>query len=180
MIERIFTLKKGVEVPAQFDGVTIPFQVPGSNAEMIALAGDNAYLVFTEAYALRVQKDVKDEANEEGATVETLRQCAVDYKIGQVRTRKAGSGDGKPRVTGNQVDRALGEDFLAMLTPEQRVLYEAKKAALKAKPAATQPDAVSQNTAAPTSEATATQPEAPAKAAAKAGGATSKSAAKAK
>lgn len=154
MIERIFTLKKGVEVPAQFDGVTIPFKVPSSNAEMLELAGDNAYLVFTEAYALRVQKDVKDEAQEEGATVEKLRQAAADYKIGQVRTRKAGSGDGKPRVTGNQVDRALGEDFLSMLTPEQRELYEAKKAALKAKPAtpAATP-AVEANSAAPTSPA---------------------------
>jgi hypothetical protein len=159
MQERIFILKKGVEVPAQFDGVTIPFQVPANNADMLAVAGENAYLVFNEAYALRVQKDVKDEANEEGATIETLRQCAVDYKIGAVRTRKAGSGDGKPRVTGNQVDRALGEDFLAMLTPEQRVLYEAKKAALKAKPAATQ-DAVAANTAAPTAPSP-TQAEAP-------------------
>jgi hypothetical protein len=166
MIERIFTLKKGVEVPAQFDGVTIPFQIPGSNAEMLTLAGDNAYLVFNEAYALRVQKDVKDEAQEEGATVESLRQAAADYKIGQVRTRKAGSGDGKPRVTGNQVDRALGEDFLAMLTPEQRKLYEEKKAALKAKPA-TQ-DAVASNSAAPTSTQPEAQTEAP-KAAAKQG-----------
>lgn len=166
MIERIFTLKKGVEVPAQFDGVTIPFQVPASNDDMLKLAGDNAYLVFNEAYALRVQKDVKDEAQEEGATVETLRQAAADYKIGAVRTRKAGAGDGKPRVTGNQVDRALGEDFLSMLTPEQRALYEAKKAALKAKPATPATDAVAANTAAPTS----TQPEAEApKAAAKQG-----------
>jgi hypothetical protein len=173
MIERIFTLKKGVEVPAQFDGVTIPFQVPGSNDDMLKIAGENAYLVFNEAYALRVQKDVKDESQEEGATVESLRQCAVDYKIGAVRTRKAGTG-GAPRVTGNQVDRALGEDFLSMLTPEQRVLYEAKKAALKVKPATPAPDAVAANTAAPTTQAETTSEPA------KAGGSPSKSAKKAK
>lgn len=154
MQERIFTLKKGTEVPAQFDGVTIPFQVPGNNEDMLKLAGENAYLVFNEAYALRVQKSVKDDAQEEGATVESLRQSAADYKIGQVRTRKAGTGDGKPRVTANQVDRVLGEDFLSMLTPEQRKLYDEKKAALKVKPAASAaPDAVTQNTAAPTSDA---------------------------
>lgn len=144
MQERIFTLKKGTEVPAQFDGVTIPFQVPSNNQDMLTLAGENAYLVFNEAYALRVQKSVKDDAQEEGATVESLRQSAADYKIGQVRTRKAGTGDGKPRVTANQVDRVLGEDFLAMLTPEQRVLYDAKKAALKAKPATSEAAAAPQ------------------------------------
>lgn len=135
MVERIFTLKKGVDVPASFDGATVPFQVAGSNEDMLKLAGDNAYVVFNQAYSLMLQKAVKDEAQEEGATIEGLRKFAADYKLGQVRVR--GTGSGARKVKPETIDNALGADFLAMLTPEQLALYNQKKAALASRPAAT-------------------------------------------
>lgn len=135
MKEFIFTMKKGTEVPAQFDGVTIPIQAPASNEEMLKLAGENAYVIFNRAYVLDVQKDVKAASQKEGATVDSLRKHAADYKIGEVRTR-SGTGTGKPRVSQKAVSTVLGDDFLSTLTPEQRALYDAKMAALSAKPAA--------------------------------------------
>lgn len=130
MQERIFTLKKGTEVPAQFDGVTIPFTVPTSDAEIAALIPDEKtrVAVFNQAHALNVQKHVKAEAGKEGATVEKLRAAAKEHKYGAVRVK--GPGTGKPRVSKNQVNTVLGDDFLATLTPEQRKLYDEKMAAL--------------------------------------------------
>jgi hypothetical protein len=154
MQERIFTLKKGTEVPAQFDGATVPFQVPASNEEMISLAGDKAYVVFNEAYSLRVQKHVKDEANEENQTIEGLRKAASGYKIGEVRTRKGGTA--KPK-TPSQIARAAKESLLdEMLAndPELKARYEAKQAELRAKAAETTPAA--------TNGQPASAPEAPA------------------
>jgi hypothetical protein len=137
MLERIFTLKKGTEVPAQFDGVTIPFQVPTSAAEMLAVSnGDEKVMVaiFNQAHALNVQKAVKAEALEEGQTVDGLRKVAADHKYGQVRVR-TGTGNGAARVKPATIGTALGDDFLATLTPEQRAMYDAKMAALTVKPA---------------------------------------------
>lgn len=137
MQERIYTLKKGTEVPAQFDGVTIPFSIPSTLEEVKAVCnGDEKTLVaiFNQAHALNVQKDVKASAMEEGATVESLRKDAVDFKYGTVRVRGAATGAAKPSAA--KVTAALGDDFLAMLTPEQRALYDQKMAALNAKPAA--------------------------------------------
>jgi hypothetical protein len=135
MQERIFTLKKGTEVPAQFDGVTIPFQVASSNDDMLKLAGDKAFVVFNEAYALRVQKAVKDDATDEGQTVDGLRAVASGYKIGDVKTRKAGSS--KPK-TPAQIARAAKDSLLDEMLrndPELKARYEAKQAELKAKAA---------------------------------------------
>lgn len=161
MQERIYTLKKGTEVPAQFDGVTIPFQIPSTFAEIIVAAGGtkadadiltgieaslteaarkNAVAVFNQAHALNIQKNAKEDANEADdkgvllATVQSVRDGAAGFKYGQVRVRGASTGTSKPRAT--QVANALGEDFLAMLTPEQRALYDAKMAALSVKSAA--------------------------------------------
>lgn len=131
MQERIFTLKKGTEVPAQFDGVTVPFQVPSSVEEMIRVCGGNeqtVVAVFNQAHALNVQKAVKADAQDEGQTVDGLRKIAAEFKYGQVRQRTGTGAPKQPKP--QQLDSALGEDFLAMLTPEQRALYEQKKAAL--------------------------------------------------
>lgn len=154
--ERIYILKAGVDVPKQFDGVTIPFTVPGSIAEALRVAGgsedavqaiarveatfgtpdlaarNNAVNVFNQAHALNIQKDVKAEAQEEGATVEKLRDAARTFKYGQVRVR-SGSGNGAARVKPATVGAVLGDDFLATLSPEQRKLYDAKMAALNVK-----------------------------------------------
>ena len=152
MQERIYTLKKGTEVPAQFDGVTIPFQVPSTLAEVIGASGGsaedvatvsriegnltegarkNAVAVFNQAHALNVQKNAKEDAQEEGATVEKIREGARTFKYGQVRVRGASTGSAKPSAA--KVTAALGDDFLAMLTPEQRKLYDEKMAALNVK-----------------------------------------------
>lgn len=140
MQERIYTLKKGTEVPAQFDGVTIPFQVPSTLAEVQQVCnGDEKTLVaiFNQAHALNVQKDAKQVASEEGATVETIRAAAAGFKYGQVRVRGASTGSAKPSAA--KVEQALGADFLAMLTPEQRAVYDARLAALKPVPKADAP-----------------------------------------
>lgn len=144
MQERIFTLKKGTEVPAQFDGVTIPFTVPTSDAEIASLIPDEKtrVAVFNQAHALNVQKHVKAEAGKEGATVEKLRDAARSHKYGAVRTK--GPGTGKPRVKATQVASVLGDDFLATLTPEQRKLYDAKMANLSAKKDSTTPAATTE------------------------------------
>jgi hypothetical protein len=155
MQERIYTLKKGTEVPAQFDGVTVPFQVPSTLAEVIGAAGGstedvsavsaiegklsevarkNAVAVFNQAHALNVQKNAKEDAQEEGATVEKIRAGAASFKYGQVRVRGASTGSAKPSAA--KVTAALGDDFLSTLTPEQRKLYDEKMAALNVKPAA--------------------------------------------
>lgn len=150
MQERIYTLKKGTEVPAQFDGVTVPFSIPSTLAEVQAVCnGDEKTVVaiFNQAHALNVQKDAKQEAMEEGATVDSIRKGAVEFKYGTVRVRGASTGAAKPRAA--QVTAALGDDFLAMLTPEQRALYDQKIAALSIKPAATPAEAP----AAPAAEA---------------------------
>jgi hypothetical protein len=133
MQERIFTLKAGTEVAKQFDGATIPFKVPTSDAEIASLIPDEKVrvAVFNQAYSLNLQKSVKEESRKEGATVESLRKHAADYKVGAVRTK--GPGTGKPRVSQKAVSTVLGDDFLATLTPEQRKLYDAKMAALNVK-----------------------------------------------
>lgn len=133
MQERIFTLKAGTEVAKQFDGATIPFKVPTSDAEIVSLIPDEKVrvAVFNQAYSLNLQKSVKEESRKEGATVESLRKHAADYKVGAVRTK--GPGTGKPRVSQKAVNTVLGDDFLATLTPEQRKLYDAKMAQLNVK-----------------------------------------------
>jgi hypothetical protein len=156
MQERIFTLKKGTEVADRFDGVTVPFQVPTTLAELITAAGGtkddaaavasietrvseaarkNVVAVFNQAHALNVQKHVKSGAMEEAATVESLRKDAAEFKYGQVRVRGAATG-GTAKPSAAKVTAALGDDFLSTLTPEQRKLYDAKMAALNVKPAA--------------------------------------------
>lgn len=158
MKERIFTLKKGVEVADRFDGVTIPFQVPESLGEIMRVAGasenavqavarleatwdsidltarNNAVAVFNQAHALNVQKEVKADANEAEATVDSLRAIPKEHKYGQVRVR-TGTGNGAARVKPATVNTVLGDDFLSTLTPEQRAMYDAKMAALGQKPA---------------------------------------------
>lgn len=136
MQDRIYTLKKGTEVPAQFDGVTIPFSIPSTLAEVQTVCnGDEKTLVaiFNQAHALNVQKDAKSVAMEEGATVESIRKAAAEFKYGTVRVRGASTGAAKPSAA--KVEAALGADFLAMLTPEQKALYDQRIAALKVKPA---------------------------------------------
>lgn len=123
--ESIFTMKKGVDVPDRFDGATIPIMLPANNAEMIELAGENAYIIFNRAYVLEVQKDVKDESNEEGATVESLRTYAKTRKFGEPRVRGAGV---KAAPKPAHVQAILGDDFLSTLTPEQRAIYDRKMA----------------------------------------------------
>lgn len=151
MQERIFTLKKGTEVADRFDGVTVPFQVPASLDDIKKVCnGDEKVIVavFNQAHALNVQKHVKSGAMEADATVESLRKDAADFKYGQVRVR-SGAG-GAARVKPATLDAALGDDFLSMLTPEQRKLYEAKKAALAPKaPAADSAKAAAKPAATP-------------------------------
>lgn len=159
MQERIYTLKKGTEVPAQFDGVTIPFSIPSTLAEVQAVCnGDEKTLVaiFNQAHALNVQKDAKAEAMEEGATVESIRKGAVEFKYGTVRVRGASTGTAKPRAA--QVNAALGDDFLAMLTPEQRALYDQKIAALNVKAAAPAAETPATTEAAPAAPAATEKP----------------------
>lgn len=137
MQDRIYTLKKGTEVPAQFDGVTVPFQIPSTLADVqMVCNGDEKTLVaiFNQAHALNVQKDAKQTAMEEGATVDSIRAGAASFKYGQVRVRGASTGGAKPSAA--KVQNVLGDDFLSMLTPEQRALFDAKMAALNVKPAA--------------------------------------------
>jgi hypothetical protein len=123
--ETIFTMKKGVDVPDRFDGATVPIMAPANNAEMLELAGENAYIVFNRSYVLEVQKEIKDESQEEGASVETLREYSRNRKFGQPRVR----GQGAARIAKpKDVEAVLGSDFLAMLTPAQRALYDAKMA----------------------------------------------------
>jgi hypothetical protein len=138
MQERIFILKKGTEVPAQFDGVTIPFSVPSAWDECLAVAGSEktAVAIFNQAHALNVQKAVKADAQDEGQTVDGLRKVAAEHKYGAVRVR-TGTGSGAARVKPATIGTALGDDFLATLTVEQRAMYDAKMAALATKPAAT-------------------------------------------
>lgn len=137
MQERIYTLKKGTEVPAQFDGVTVPFSIPSTLADIQTVCNNDEktiVAIFNQAHALNIQKDAKQVAMEDGATVETIRKAAAEFKYGTVRVRGAVSGSAKPSAA--KVSAALGEDFLATLTPEQRALFESKMEALKAKPAA--------------------------------------------
>lgn len=157
MQDRIYTLKKGTEVPAQFDGVTIPFSIPSTLAEVQTVCNQDEktlVAIFNQAHALNVQKDAKSVAMEEGATVESIRKAAAEFKYGTVRVRGASTGSAKPSAA--KVEAALGEDFLATLTPEQRALYDARIAALKVKPAEAAP-------AAPTTEAPAAPAAEPAK-----------------
>lgn len=172
MQERIYILKKGTEVPAQFDGVTVPFQIPSTFSEIIVASGGtpedrrllesiegqlsetarkNATAVFNQAHALNVQKNAKEDAQEENATVETIRNGATGFKYGQVRVRGAATGASKPSAA--KVTQALGEDFLAMLTPEQRALYDQKMAALNVKPAAKEGAPATNGETAPAAEA---------------------------
>lgn len=140
--ERIFTLKEGTEFPKSFAGVTVPFTVPDSDAEIAALVPDEKtrVAIFNQAHALNVQKGIKAEANKEGATVDSLRAYAVNFKYGQVRVRTGGAG-GATKVKPATVEKVLGADLLASFTPEQRAMYEAQLAALRPKeqasPAAT-------------------------------------------
>lgn len=127
--EHVFAMKAGTEVPKQFDGITIPILAPANNAEMLELAGDNAYVIFNRAYVLDVQKAVKVEAVKEGATVDKLRAVPASYKIGSPKTRSAGTG--KPRVAAKAVHQVLGDDFLKTLTPEQLAIFNEKMASLK-------------------------------------------------
>lgn len=138
MQERIFTLKAGTEVPKQFDGVTIPFQVPATLAEVQKVCDNNEatlVAIFNQAHALNVQKAVKAEAQEEGQTIEGLRKIAAEHKYGQVRVRGASTG-GTRKPKAETVAAVLGDDFLSMLTPEQRKVYESKMEALRSKPTA--------------------------------------------
>jgi hypothetical protein len=139
MQETLYTLKKGTEVAPQFDGVTIPIQVPTTAAEVMEVCnGDEKTMVaiFNQAHKLNVQKAVKAETFEEGQTVDGLRKIAAEHKYGQVRVRVAGSGNGAARVKPATIATAVGDDFLATLTPEQKALWDAKMAGLAAKPAA--------------------------------------------
>ena len=167
MQERIFTLKKGVDVAPRFDGVTVPFQVPATLAEVVEVGGgspeavaavkkledtfsdadkkarDNSVNVFNQAHALNIQKDIKSDALDDESTVESLRAIpkgtdGKGYRYGQVRVR-SGSGNGASRVKPATVATAVGDDFIATLSPEQKAMWDAKMAALSAsaKPAAT-------------------------------------------
>lgn len=158
MKETIFILKKGTDVPDKFDGVTVPILAAASNEDMIKIAGDKAYIVFNRAHVLDVQKEVKAASQEEGATTDSLRKLAADstkgdwYKEAGSRAR---TGEG-PKVKPQAVAAVLGEDFLAMLTPDQRALYDKKMAEQAAK---TAPKPKQAEPAAPQ----AAQPKAPAK-----------------
>lgn len=168
MQERIFTLKKGVEVAPRFDGVTIPFQVPQTLAEQLEVAGaspeavaairkaedafsdadkkarDNGVNVFNQAHALNIQKDVKSDALDDDATVETLRAIpkgtdGKGYRYGQVRVR-SGTGGGASRVKPATIATAVGDDFISSLSPEQKALWDSKMAALNVKKETTTPE----------------------------------------
>jgi hypothetical protein len=156
--ETIFTMKAGVDVDKRFDGATVPIMAPANNAEMLELAGENAYIVFNRAYVLDVQKDVKEESQEEGATVESLREYARSRKFGQPRVRGQGTGRAIPKPA--QVAAVLGDDFLATLTPEQRALYDSKMKEATDKAAAAKKEASDKKTAAPSTNGTTAAPEA--------------------
>lgn len=171
MKETIFTLKKGIDVPDKFDGVTVPILAAASNEDMLKIAGDKAYIVFNRAHVLDVQKAVKDASQEEGATTDGLRKLAADstkgdwYKDAGTRAR---TGEG-PKVKPQAVAAVLGEDFLAMLTPEQRKLYDAKMAEQAAKVAKKPEPQAEQAKAAPLSQLDAARAKQAAEAAAPAG-----------
>lgn len=135
MKETIFILKKGTDVPDKFDGVTVPIMAAASNDDMLKIAGDKAYIVFNRAHVLDVQKEVKAASQEEGATTDSLRQLAASstkgdwYKDAGTRAR---TGEG-PKVKPQAVAAVLGDDFLSMLTPEQRAIYDKKMAEQAAK-----------------------------------------------
>lgn len=160
MEQKIFTLKKGTEVPVRFDGATIPYSVPQTLDEMREVCGGNEQAVvqvFNEAYSLRLQKDVKSDSMEDGATLDGLRQTAANYKVGQVRSRKPA---GPPKTAAAQkraAERALLQDVLS--DPETKRRYEEKLAQIRQQAAA----APAETPAAPAAEAPASPPaEAPA------------------
>ena len=133
--ERIFTMKEGTEFPKSFAGATVPFTIPSSDAEIAALVPDEAtrVAVFNQAHALNVQKGIKVEANKPGATIESLRKYASEFKYGQVRTRTGNGAGGATKIKPATVEKVLGSDLLASFTPEQRAMYEAQLAALRPK-----------------------------------------------
>lgn len=159
MQERIFTLKKGTEVPDRFDGVTVPFQVPASLDEARKVCeGDESRLVaiFNQAYALNLQKSVKDECNEDGATVDSIRAHAAAYKPGQVKSRKADPN--KPRsfsAKKSDVEKEMFAEFLRN-NPEAAKAYQEKVASLKATAATAAASAPAAATAAPAAPAATT------------------------
>lgn len=133
--ERIFTMKEGTEFPKSFAGVTVPFQVPATDAEIQTLVPDEAtrVAIFNQAHALNVQKSIKAEANKPGATVDSVRKHASDFKYGTVRTRTGNGAGGATKIKPATVEKVLGTDLLASFTPEQKAMYEAQLAALRPK-----------------------------------------------
>lgn len=97
MREVTFTLKTGTEVAERFNGATIPYRIASTIEDVTALAGstENVVHMFNRAYALDLQKDVKTIANADESTLDTLRERAAGYKVGELRPRYMS--DGTPR-----------------------------------------------------------------------------------
>lgn len=135
--ERIFTMKEGTEFPKSFAGVTVPFQVPATDAEIQSLVPDEAtrVAIFNQAHALNVQKSIKAEANKPGATVDSVRKHASEFKYGTVRTRTGNGAGGATKIKPATVEKVLGNDLLAAIAadPKLKAMYDAQLAALRPK-----------------------------------------------
>jgi hypothetical protein len=128
MQERIYTLKKGTEVPEQFDGVTVPYTVAGSFEEIETAAGskDAALNLFNQALALWKQKNAKQAASDENATVETIREAAAETPE-TVRVRGSG---GPRKATVDKAAEALSALGIT-LTDEQLAAFREQMKAKK-------------------------------------------------
>lgn len=88
-MEKIFTLATGKDVPAQFDGLTVPYVEADSLQHALQLIGNEANLVaiFNQAYRLNVQKAVKAASQKKDATADTLRAVPAAYRPESIRVR---------------------------------------------------------------------------------------------
>jgi hypothetical protein len=139
MEERIFTLKKGTEVAPRFDGLTVPFQVPSTLADMVRVAGGDEQEIqaaedalteaterkivsmFNQAYALQVQKHVKNGALDEDATPEKLRERVTQYKMPAGDRARRQPGTGKARAPKPiETEKASALDALLAANPALR------------------------------------------------------------
>lgn len=148
MRQRIWTPKKGSEIPEQYDGVTIPIDEPENLAEAVKLDGEEAVgKGYNAQRNLAVQKRLKlDMAKTPAPTLDELRTNAQRYsrEIASM-TRQRVVDPSKPvsatTVKRRQVQQkaSLADQMLADLrkqNPELAKQYEAKLAAQAAPVAA--------------------------------------------
>lgn len=142
-MQKIFTLKSGTEVPVRFNGATVEYNVCDTFAEAEQKYGAaNAIKIFQQAESLLIQKDVKDLANDDGVTLETLRGRPATFgertKARELRQRdpnatpKSASSGKIKAVTAQAAVADEMIERLRAINPELAAEYEAKINAAKA------------------------------------------------